>query len=68
VLPERARGDLRRLADLTSDKKLAEVAEAPFILISLEHLRHLDPETTRVYLGSRIDREEGDGPLPGFDR
>jgi hypothetical protein len=68
VLPERARKDLRRLAELTSNRELAEIAEAPSILISLEHLRQLDPNTTRIRVGSRVDREASDGPLPGFDR
>lgn len=67
-LPSKTREDLRRLAEITSDKKLAEIAEKPWILISLEHLRHHDPNTTRIVFGSRINREPGDGPLPGFDR
>lgn len=67
VLAERPRNDIRKLAELTSDPELAAIADAPSILISLEHLRGLDPDVTRVRIGAEVTREETDGPLPGFD-
>jgi hypothetical protein len=67
-LPEKFKDDLRRLAELTSDKKLAEIADAPSVIVPLDHLRHLDPNADRIVYGARISREPGDGPLPGFDR
>ncbi|ADP81167.1 hypothetical protein [Pseudofrankia inefficax] len=67
-LSERARKDLRELARLTGNGELARIADADATVVSLEHLRHLDPDTTRIRIGSEVTREPGDGPLPGFDR
>ncbi|WP_261569254.1 hypothetical protein [Frankia gtarii] len=69
VLPDRAKNDIRKLAEATSNPGLAEIAEKSEIVISLEHLRDLDPNTTRIRIGARVDREDSDPrPLPGFDR
>jgi hypothetical protein len=68
ILSEKAKKDLRRLAELTSNQELAKIADRSSIAISLEHLRGLDPDTTRIRVGSWIQREATDGDLPGFDR
>jgi len=67
-LPLKFRDDLRRLAELTSDNKLAAIADQTEMRISLEHLRHHDPASTWIVYGYRVDRDPGDGHLPGFDR
>jgi hypothetical protein len=66
-LPERTRNRLREWARLTGDSKPAQIADADTTTISLEHLRHLDPDTTRIRIGLEISREPGDGPLPDPD-
>jgi hypothetical protein len=66
-LPLKFREDLRRLAELTSDEQLATLADQTEVKISLEHLRQHDPRSTRIVYGCRLDREPGDGDLPGFD-
>lgn len=66
-LPQRVREEVRRMARLTSDAKLAAVADTESIRISLEHLRGHDPSSTRIVYGCQIDREPGDGDLPGLD-
>jgi hypothetical protein len=66
-LPLKFRDDLRRLATLTSDQNLSELATQKEIKVSLEHLRQHDPRTTRIVYGCSLDREPGDGDLPGFD-
>jgi hypothetical protein len=66
-LPLKFREDLRRLAELTSDEKLATLAGQKELIVSLDHLRKHDPRTTRIVYGCRLDREPDDGDLPGFD-
>jgi hypothetical protein len=66
-LPLRFRDDIRRLASATDDPRLAAVADEDSIRISLAHLRGLDPDSTVITYGCRVDREPGDGHLPGFD-
>jgi hypothetical protein len=57
-LSEEFRADLLEVARLTSDTALARVAALPKAPISLEHLRHLDPRTTRIVLGHRLNLTE----------
>jgi hypothetical protein len=61
-LSEEFRGDIRRVAQLTGDQELLEIASRPAAPVSLEHLRHLDPQKTRIVLGHRLDytQEESD--------
>lgn len=67
-MPHRMREDLRRMASLTSDDRLADFADQTEVTISLEHLRQHDPNTTRIVYGCRLSREPEDGELPGIDR
>ncbi|GAA4690815.1 hypothetical protein [Phytohabitans rumicis] len=67
-LPAQFREKLRKLAELTSDSKLANLADQTEVTISLEHLRTHDPGSTRIVYGYRLDREPGDPALPGFDK
>ena len=53
-LTPKARADIREIAELTSDDELLAVSELPAVPVSLEHLRHADPQT-RVVVGYRID-------------
>jgi hypothetical protein len=52
MLPQ-FREDIRAVAELTSDEQLLAVAELSEVPISLEHLRHLDPQT-RIIMGARL--------------
>lgn len=68
ILPDRTKERLRKFAEATSSPALAEIADRPVIYISFEHLRGLDPETTRVRIGSEVRRESGDPSINGLDR
>jgi len=61
-LPEEFREKMRRVAELTSDEKLLRVANLSEMTVSLEHLRHVDPRTTHVVSGYRLNytREESE--------
>jgi hypothetical protein len=48
------REDIREIAELTSDDELRRIAELPEVPVSLEHLRHVDPQT-RILVGYRLD-------------
>lgn len=61
TLSDRARAELRRMAELSSNRQIAVVATRDTVTISLEHLRDHDPETTRVAYGFMVEREPGDG-------
>src|SRR5258708_32318268 len=54
-ISEKSREAIRKVAELTSDKKLLSVANLSEVKVSLEHLRHADPQTTRIVLGWRLD-------------
>lgn len=47
------RRDIRQAAELTSDAELLGIAGLSAVPVSLEHLRHLDPQT-RIVLGARL--------------
>jgi hypothetical protein len=67
-LADRTKDRLRRLARLSGDGRAAAIAEDDAVMISLEHLRHLDPDSTRVRIGLEIRREPGDAPWPVADQ
>jgi hypothetical protein len=52
-LPEEFREEIRKVAELTDDERLLDVASLPEVSVSLEHLRHLDPQT-RIVVGCRL--------------
>ena len=60
-LSPRFRQEIREAAELTSDEQLLRIADLSEVPVSLEHLRHLDPQT-RIIVGARlhITPEESD--------
>jgi len=48
------RADARELATLNGDAELMAAADQDYYLISLEHLRGLDPDKTRIVCGLRL--------------
>jgi hypothetical protein len=60
-LTPKSRADIREIAELTSDDELLAVAERPEVPVSLEHLRHLDPQT-RIVVGYRLDVTPAESP------
>ena len=60
-LTPKFRGDLREIAELTSDGELLRIAELPEVPVSLEHLRHVDPQT-RILVGYRLDVTPAESP------
>jgi hypothetical protein len=55
------REDIREIAELTSDDRLLSIAELPEAPVSLEHLRHVDPQT-RMVVGYRLDVSPAESP------
>jgi hypothetical protein len=55
------REDIREIAELTSDDELLRVSELPEVPVSLEHLRHVDPQT-RILVGYRLDVTPAESP------
>jgi hypothetical protein len=53
-LTERFREQAHKLAQLTGDQELMKLAGLPAVTISLEHLRHLDPQT-RIVCGYQLN-------------
>ena len=53
-LTPKSRGDIREIAELTSDDELLAVAQLPEVPVSLEHLRHVDPHTRIVLKLSQL--------------
>jgi hypothetical protein len=60
-LTPKFRGDIREIAELTSDDELLRIAELPEVPVSLEHLRHVDPQT-RILVGYRLDVSPAESP------
>lgn len=60
------RGDIQRVAELTSDEELRRIASQPTAPVSLEHLRHLDPRTTLIVLGHQLTYAEGESERLGL--
>jgi hypothetical protein len=53
-LTPKSREDIREIAELASDDQLLRISELPEVPVSLEHLRHVDPQT-RIVVGYRLD-------------
>lgn len=53
-LTPKFREDIREIAELTLDDQLRRTAELADVPVSLEHLRHVDPQT-RIIVGYRLD-------------
>jgi hypothetical protein len=47
-LSDRVRERLRQVAELTSDERLLSISRQSEVPVSLEHLRHMDPQTVIV--------------------
>ena len=60
-LTPKFREDIREIAELTSDDELLRIAELPGVPVSLEHLRHVDPQT-RILVGYRLDVSPAESP------
>jgi hypothetical protein len=60
-LTPKFREDIREIAELTSDDELLRTSELPEVLVSLEHLRHADPQT-RILVGYRLDVTPAESP------
>jgi hypothetical protein len=60
-LEPKFREDIREIAELTSDDQLLRIAELPEVPVSLEHLRHVDPQT-RILVGYRLDATPAESP------
>jgi hypothetical protein len=60
-LTPKLREDIREIAELTSDDQLLAVSELPEVPVSLEHLRHVDPQT-RIVVGCRLDVTPAESP------
>jgi len=60
-LTPKSRGDIREIAELTSDDELLAVAQLPEVPVALEHLRHVDPHT-RIVVGYRLDATPAESP------
>jgi hypothetical protein len=55
------REDIREIAELTADGRLLRIAELAEVPVSLEHLRHVDPQT-RILIGYRLDVTPAESP------
>ena len=60
-LAPKFREDIREIAELTSDGHLIRVAELAEVPVSLEHLRHVDPQI-RILIGYRLDVTPAESP------
>jgi hypothetical protein len=60
-LTPRFREDIREIAELTSDGELLRASELPEVPVSLEHLRHADPQA-RILVGYRLDVTPAESP------
>ena len=59
-LDPRLRQKIAELARLNGDPDLRAAAEREYFTVSLDHLRGLDPDTTRMVVGIRLDYSEED--------
>lgn len=65
-LPDRDRDSILRAAERTGNSRLAALASTNKFVVSLKHLRDLDPDATRIVYGLRVHKEPGDGETPGI--
>lgn len=54
-LPGPFREDMRKVAELTSDKELLSIADRGKVTVSLEHFHDANPETTWIVCGYGLD-------------
>ena len=66
-LTEEFREEARKVAALTDDSTLMKIAALPAVTVSLEHLRHLDPQT-RIVCGYRLDYTAEESERLGLGR
>jgi hypothetical protein len=59
-LDPRLRQRINDLARLNGDPDLHAVAGQEYLTVSLDHLRGLDPDTTRIVVGIRLDYSDAD--------
>jgi hypothetical protein len=59
------REQIRQVAELTSDDHLLSIAEFPYVAVSLDHLRRVDPET-RIVVGCLLTYEPGESERLGL--
>lgn len=57
-ISDHLKSELAQVASLTEDRTLHGIASKNESVISLEHLRHLDPDSTRIVCGQRIEYTE----------
>jgi len=57
---------VRRVAELTRDDALGRVAGQSEVIVPLEHLRHLDPDSTTIVAGFRLDYAPGEADRLGL--
>ena len=55
------REEIREIAELTSDDQLLMIAELAEVPVSMENLRHVDPQT-RILIGYRLDVTPAESP------
>jgi hypothetical protein len=55
------REEICEIAELASDDQLLRIAELAEVPVSLEHLRHVDPQT-RILIGYRLDVTPAESP------
>jgi hypothetical protein len=60
------KNDIRKVAELSSDEELLRIASLSTVPISLEHLRHVDPKTTRIVLGVSLSYTEEESTRLGL--
>ena len=60
-LTPKFREDIREIAEVISDDQLLGIAELPEVPVSLEDLRHVDPQT-RILVGYRLDVTPAESP------
>src|ERR1700722_1620196 len=57
-LAAEVKDNIRRAAELSNDRELLRIASLPKVPVSLEHLRSLDPQTTRIVIGHTVTYTE----------
>jgi hypothetical protein len=65
-LREDVKDQMRKIANVSSDPELLRITRLAQVTVSLEHLRDLDPETTRIVCGYRFDVNPNESELAGL--
>ena len=66
-LSHRLREEIRKVALLTSDDELLRIADLSEVTVSLEHLRSVDPHTTRIACGCSLDYTKEESEQLGLE-